>query len=761
MISSELGVELKTSDIFDRNTIDRLASHVTLLKKNEETETGKIDRENDAREHRPFETGLAKGRWILKEPIAVIGMSGRFPKCEDINEWWSHLVAGDDLTEDVSRWTLTEMTADGGRPVCSRGGFLQGIEMFDASFFNISGSEAQFIDPQQRLLLEEAWWALEDAGWTGNRVQGKDIGIYIGCSGEDYSRQAVGPGPAHAMWGKAMALLPARIAYFLDLRGPAMTVDTACSSSLVAVHLACQALWAQDISMALAGGVWVQCHPEFYEQGSRAGMLSARGKCYAFDDRADGFVPCEAVGVLVLKTLSQAIAEGDRILGVIKGIATNQDGFSNGITAPNPMAQQELQLAVHREFGIDPSTIQYVEAHGTGTSLGDPIEFRALSGAFASCSSAGQQCAIGSVKTNMGHAGAAAGVVGLMKVLMSMKHKTIAPIINFQNINREIDLSKGPFYFNTTPVEWPSNSRGPRRAAVNSFGIGGTNAHAVIEEPPAISKESSKRSHYPICISARTPELLVKQLEQFCKYCRSNPDERARDVSYTLLVGRRRHSHRLVLIAGSMSELHSLVIEALDKQQGRTEPRQRLYIASGAYAAADHENILKAAQRYLDGLDVAIDTLFAAERAYRVAVPRTIFAKQRFWVTRDSEEIDESGTAPANPSDTNAWLRSVLAKLLNWPLQKIDSNTNLYELGLDSIHAAEMQRMIEKTYHVRVPLASLMENPSVDSIATYIRTPPSVESEDKASRFAEALEQFRLGAVTLEQMENIAAQGRS
>jgi acyl transferase domain-containing protein/SAM-dependent methyltransferase len=757
MISSELGVSLNTSVLFDRNTIERLARHVTL-KKNEANTTPVIDTQNDAHGQRPFETVPTDRPRIQKEPIAIIGMSGRFPKCDDVDQWWSHLVAGDDLTEEVSRWPLEKVTLDDGRKVCSRGGFLQKIEMFDAGFFNISGTEAKFIDPQQRLLLEEAWWALEDAGWAGHKVQGKDVGIYIGCSGEDYSRQAVGLRPAHAMWGKAMALLPARLAYFLDLRGPAMAVDTACSSSLVAVHLACQALWTQDISMALAGGVWVQCDPDFYEQGSRAGMLSARGKCFAFDERADGFVPSEAVGVLVLKALSHATADGDRILGVIKGIGTNQDGFSNGITAPNPIAQQALQIKVHREFGIDPSTIQYVEAHGTGTSLGDPIEYRALSGAFESCLREEHRCAIGSVKANMGHAGAAAGVVGLMKVLMSMKHKTIAPIANFHNINREIDLSNGPFYFNTTAAEWPPNSCGLRRAAVNSFGIGGTNAHAVIDEAPPISTIAPSRSHYPICISARTPELLDTLLAQFCQYCCSHPDERARDVSYTLLVGRRPHSHRLAFIAGSMSELHLLVKQTLDVKLRQNALAPRPIIPSGEGLGADHEVIL-AAQRYLDGLDVDIDELFADERVHRVAVPRTIFEKQRFWITHDSDGSNDGGPSAGAPSDIKTWLRALLARLLSWPLHKIDSATNLYELGLDSIHAAEIQRTIESAYHVRVPLADIMENPTVDNIVASIHALPRALPERRTSQLDDALEQFRRGTLTLEQMENIAALG--
>ena len=352
--------------------------------------------------------------------IAIIGVSGRYAKADNVGKLWEHLALGTDLTEDVSRWDLKKCFDDGQEPIncCPRGSFLSDIDRFDPKFFDISGTEATYMDPQQRLFLEEAWKALEDAGHVGSEVEGSSCGVFVGCTTGDYPRLFRGKIPPQAYWATCVAVIPARISYYLNLRGPAVAVDTACSSSLVAIHLACQSLRNRETSMAVAGGVFLQCSPAFYSWGCCVGM-SPTGYCHTFDEQADGFVPGEGVGVVVLKRLNDALAHGDHIYGVIRGSGVNQDGATNGITAPSAASQAMLQREVFETFQIHPEEIQMVEAHGTGTKLGDPIECRALTEAFCSKTDKRAYCAIGSIKTNLGHTITAAGVTGVLKVLLS------------------------------------------------------------------------------------------------------------------------------------------------------------------------------------------------------------------------------------------------------------------------------------------------------------------------------------------------------
>jgi acyl transferase domain-containing protein len=298
---------------------------------------------------------------------------------------------------------------------------MNDIDLFDRQFFRISGVEARYMDPQQRLFLEQCWIALETGGFAGAKIEGAACGIYVGCSAGDYQMLFKGESPAQAFWGNANSLTPSRIAYYLNLQGPAVAVDTGCSSSLVAIHLACHGLWSHETEIALAGGVFIQCTPAFHLSAHRAGMLSPVGKCRAFDENAEGFVSGEGVGVIVLKRLSDALAAGDHIFGVIRGSSINQDGRSNGITAPSLQAQERLEREVYERFGIDPGRIQMIEAHGTGTRIGDPIEFEALDRAFRRFTKKEHYCALGSVKTNIGHTTSAAGIAGVLKILISLK----------------------------------------------------------------------------------------------------------------------------------------------------------------------------------------------------------------------------------------------------------------------------------------------------------------------------------------------------
>ncbi|MGS0763566.1 SDR family NAD(P)-dependent oxidoreductase [Syntrophomonas curvata] len=588
---------------------------------------------------------------IQQEPIAIIGMSGQFPQSRSLVEFWTHLANGTELTGEVTRWDLTEYYAEGSA-YCRHGSFLDYIDEFDARFFNISALEATYMDPQQRVFLEQSWHALEDAGYAGKGTKGRKCGVYVGYVGGDYHKLFEDNPPAQAFWGNSGSVIPARIAYYLDLKGPAIAVDTACSSSLVAVHLACQSLWNKETEMALAGGIFIQSTPEFYLKCNRAGMLSPSGHCHTFDDKADGFVPGEGAGVVVLKRLKEAITDGDHIYGVVRGTAINQDGNTNGITAPSALSQERLECSVYDDFNIKPEEIQMVEAHGTGTKLGDPIEYQALTRAFRKYTHKEEYCAIGSVKTNIGHAAAAAGIAGLIKILLSLQHKQIPPTLNFQSGNTNIQFEKSPFYVNTSLKDWKPGPNGKRCAVVSSFGFSGTNAHMVIEESPQLERQHAQRPGYMIVLSALSSEQLRRQVEQLVMFCEQESSVDCGDMSYTLLLGRKHHKHRLACVVRNQQELVKLFNRWLEKGQvaqvhvsevHENSRREQPSLAKFGNECilncqkADIENYLEnlsaIVELYVQGYELEYDQLFQNQQYSRIPLPAYPFARERYWVS--------------------------------------------------------------------------------------------------------------------------------
>ena len=389
-------------------------------------------------------------------------------------------------------------------------GRLEEYDLFDPLFFNISPTEAESMDPQQRLFLQACWHTIENAGYEARSLSGSKCGVFVGCAAGDYHQLSRRHQlSAQGFTGGATSILAARISYFLNLQGPCISIDTACSSSLVAIAQACDSLTSGASDLALAGGVYVMVGPEMHIKTSQAGMLSPEGKCFTFDERADGFVPGEGVGVVLLKRLADAERDHDIIHAVIHGWGVNQDGRTNGITAPNPESQTRLEQEVYDKFRIDPASIQLIEAHGTGTKLGDPIEVEGLRNAFKKYTRKKEYCALGSVKSNIGHCLAAAGVAGALKLILALKHKQLPPTINFERLNEHIDLTESPFYVNTRLQEWDLERGGRRQAAISSFGFSGTNAHMVIGICITFTSQSPFFSNYSkgkviIPLSART-----------------------------------------------------------------------------------------------------------------------------------------------------------------------------------------------------------------------------------------------------------------
>ncbi|AKJ29422.1 non-ribosomal peptide synthetase [Caldimonas brevitalea] len=654
-----LKIELDVTSLFDFPTVDRLTQHVVatygeLLHASQAAPAAPVAAPAEA----PREVPQASAG---KEPIAIIGMSGRFPQTDDVETFWRHLAEGHDLVEPVTRWDLSRYGAS-----CTAGGFLTDIAHFDPLFFNISGLEAAYMEPQQRIFLEEAWKALEDAGYAGESMDQRRCGVYVGCTNGDYlDLNSPAPYPAQAFWGNMSSIIPSRISYYLNLHGPALAVDTACSSSLVALHLACQGLWNQDTEMAIAGGVFVQCSPRLYIAGTRAGMLSPTGRCRSFDDAADGFVPAEGAGVLVLKRLRDAVADGDHIHGVIRATGINQDGTTNGITAPSAVSQQRLEQQVYDDFGLECESLQMLEAHGTGTKLGDPIEFQALTRAFRSRTDRQAFCALGSSKANIGHAQMAAGVIGVIKILLALKHRQIPPLVHYHRTNTNIALEGSPFYVNTDLRDWETPDGQPRRAAISSFGASGTNAHMVIEEAPAVPRPPHPTQPRLLALSARTASQLRQQAMQLAVYCQQHPELDLGDVSYTLLLGRRHFSHRLAVVADTPAALCACLQRWLDGQpadasalfvsvpkSGKPVARQDPSTRPDARDETPRQQLAAWARLFTAGSTVDPTALFGDRSYRRVPLPTYPFEREYHWA--DDKFLVNTGPAAQPGADVSS-----------------------------------------------------------------------------------------------------------
>jgi polyketide synthase PksM len=681
-INQALSIRLTSTSVFDYPTPNKLTAHILAQYRQDiETrldtsavseiaavappDTPSTDRSPGERSAQPQAEGdLTEPRRSPepsggRESIAIIGMSARYARAESVQELWRSLAQAEELVEEVTRWDLGKAYAAAQiHNGCRRGGLLRDIDRFDPLFFNISGTEAIYMDPQQRLFLQESWKALEDGGYAGASIGGRRCGVYVGCNGADYP-QLFGQQlpPAQAMWGSAPSILSARIAYMLDLKGPAITVDTACSSSMVAIHLACQALRSGETDLALAGGVYVQCTPAFYVIATQAGMLSPSGRCATFDERADGFVPGEGVGVVLLKRLRDALADGDHVYAVIRGSAINQDGATNGITAPNALSQEQLEREVYEGYGIHPEQIQMVEAHGTGTRLGDPIEYQALTRAFRHDTDKRHFCALGSIKTNIGHTTAASGVAGVIKAVLALQHRQIPPSLHFENGNAHIDMQDSPFYVNTKLRDWPVEVGKRRCAAVSSFGMSGTNAHLVLEEAPVSARSTALRPGYLLVLSARTAAQLTQQAERLVRHCEQTESIDCGNLSYTLLLCRKHFDHRLTCVAQDKQELLTSLRRWLQKGKAakvavavlpETERREQLSLRGygnhciqqcrdGAPGGQYLEHLSTIAELYLQGYELEYAQLFAGAGCSRIPLPTYPFANERYWVTPASE----------------------------------------------------------------------------------------------------------------------------
>jgi acyl transferase domain-containing protein len=673
-------------------------------------------------EIRELRAKLEQDEYRKREPIAIIGMGLRFPGASDLESFWLMLRNGVDAIAEVpaDRWDVDSYYHPDpdvpGKTSSRWGGFLKDIDKFDPDFFGISSKEAMVLDPQQRLLLEVAWEGLENAAVPPHELFGSPTGVFIGISNFDFLQeqlQKINPGRIDAYFatGGTHSTASGRISYVLGLRGPSISLDTACSSSLVAVHLACQSLRAGECEMALAGGVNLILRPELHINFSKTRVMAADGRCKAFDAGADGFVRSEGCGIVVLKRLSDALRDSDNILALIRGTAVNQDGRSSGLTAPNGPSQSDVIQSALANAGMDPSQVQFIEAHGTGTELGDPIEVHALAKVFGKDRSFSNPLLIGSVKTNLGHLEAAAGVAGLIKLVLSMRHGEIPPHLHLNRPNPLVAWDEIPIRVPTGGVPWPDN-QARRCGGVSSFGFSGTNGHVIVERSTA-DEDSSRRVEYGrsfglLAISGRTESALDEQIDRFIDYFTAHPDAGLEDVCYTACAGRTHFGHRAALIAGSVSD-------AIDKLRavrsrefsadvfvGRpadSTPSEPVFLSSGggnfnpehtpkeiqASSSKDDrddwkQRLAELARLYAGGAQVEWKSLYNGRKLRKTAIPTYPFQRDRYWFESSRElqeenrniatkDVEESGSAIPPEAGWNGESAGLLLRLADAPGQ--------------------------------------------------------------------------------------------
>lgn len=626
----------------------------------------------------------------LTNAIAIVGMSGKFPGADGVEAFWENLCAGKDTIslfsdEELLAAAVSKVQIDSSNYVKARG-ILDGIEMFDSDFFGLNAKEAQLTDPQHRLFLECAWEALENAGYCPDNYRGS-IGVYGGTSPSSYYLNNIHPnqqlrenfGDFLLRIGNDKDYLTTRVSYKLNIKGPSITIQTACSTSLVAICMACNHLLTYQCDMALAGGVAISV-PQTCGYNYQEGMIYSKdGRCRPFDAQAEGTVMSNGVGIVVLKRLQDAVADKDHIFSVIRGYGINNDGSGKlGYVAPSVQGQAEaISLAISMA-DVDPETITYVEAHGTGTILGDPVEIQGLAQAFNTTKK--QYCAIGSVKSNIGHTFEAAGVIGLIKATLALYHQKIPPSLHFQKPNPHIDFADTPFYINTSLKDWQESSH-PRRAGVSSFGIGGTNAHVILEEWQQKTSFNELMASYPLLLSAKTLTALKTMVINLGQYLQKHPEFSLTDIAYTLQVGRKIFEHTRVLVCRNREEAISLLTN---------------FDPNGHIATPD---------------------LYKDEMHHRVPLPSYPFEKKRCWVD-PLTTYQETAAVNVQCQSIEHMVKETWTELLG--IESIGIHDDFFQIGGDSLLAIEVATRLSKQFGISLGTQILLAQPTIAQLSKVI-----------------------------------------
>lgn len=729
-----------------------------------------------------------KAESAAEKPIAIIGMAGRMPEAENLEEFWANLRNGVDSVREIPEERRKELEAmvkafygdNFGELEYLTAAYLDRVDLFDPIFFNIPPGEAKVICPEQRLFLEVAWESLEDAGYSDRELYGAKAGIFVGFTNTDYSKLIRGYEPT-SVAGNVPSVTSARLAYIMNFSGPCPMIDTACSSSLVALHMACQALRSGDCEIALVGGVNIVLLPIKEYASNQMGIASPDGRCKTFDADANGVGGGEGVLSVVLKPLDKALKDRDHIYAVIKGSAVNNDGRSNGIAAPNALAQTRVIRDAWERAGISPETISYIEAHGTGTKLGDPIEIEGLTGAFRAHTAKTRFCPIGSLKTNIGHLDSAAGLSGLVKTVLALHHREIPPSLNFKTPNPFIDFANAPVYVNTEVRAWEAPY--PRRAGVNSFGISGTNCHVLIEEGPEVRREPEIAGERLFTLSAKTPKSLWGLVERYRKFL-TETTERFSDICFTANAGRGQYTYRLALVVKDMHDLHRKIelLATVGEQaewQGLKTAEEIYYSHSGGnagrglqtskakdpageYKVEKDADLRVVASTYVGGTLLNWIGYYQNIDVRRVALPTYVFDHRRLWVDYTApaepsiyDQINRLGYEGQSPQgkethtmtsisnagstqDTEAEVAAALVAELSeeelvylkvrqvWTdvlgYDELLPEADFFELGGNSLNAMQIIAKIHRALNVRIPLEEFLNHPTLEGMAKFILT---------------------------------------
>jgi amino acid adenylation domain-containing protein/non-ribosomal peptide synthase protein (TIGR01720 family) len=652
--------------------------------------------------------------------IAVIGYSCRMPMAENKDLFWERLRNGVNCVQPFpeNRRKDIESLADAipknkfkeGKKYWDAG-FLDNIDLFDNEFFRILPAEATIMDPQQRLFLELAHEAFEDAGYNKKRLKGSNTGVFLGDVINEY-RKIVPHVTASAVVGNISPFITSRVSYFYDLHGPTLNISTTCSTSLVAIHAACQAILSGECEMALTGAINLRLFPfELKDDPIDAlGITSEDGICRAFDNKANGIVRGEGGGAIVLKSYGKALEDKDHIYAVILGSSVNNDGRSSSVGAPNPSAQQQLLKETWKKCGINPRTIDYFEAHGTGTKIGDPIEIQAITKAMREYTEEKQFCGLGSVKTNLGHlTGGASGLAGLIKVLLSLKHKEIPPTLHFEEPNDLIDFPSTPIYITDKLKSWEQSNH-PRRAAVSAFGFNGTNCHLIVDEYEQTSAPQDQ-GEFLWTYSHQTLEGLKSTLTKHLSfYKRQKTELTAGNIAYTLSVGRDHYTYRTTILCSSLDHGIKSIEQLLNQDS--------------LIGVHNHENIvdprlIKTAQEYMSAKEINWDDFYTQSSFRRTPLPSYCYNKKRFWVESASYQDDDkeflmpSSTLESTVIhlDPESELKSVFQRIMG--LSTIQDTDNFFELGGDSLLGIQLINEIHRQFNKKITFQDLFDKPRI------------------------------------------------
>lgn len=673
------------------------------------------------------------------EKIAIIGMDGRFPESENLPEFWNNLTEGKDCITEVpkERWDWEKYYGAGkedGNVYCKWGGFLKDVDKFDPLFFHISPKEANFMDPHERIFLETAWHAIEDAGYTREELKESKVGVFASAMYGHYELFGVEETSKGAPLATSSLFsnIPNRVSYIMNFRGPSLFVETACSSSLEVLRLACDSIQNKECDMAIVGGVNLSLHENKYILLCQTNFLASDGRCRSFGEGGDGYVPGEACGVVVVKSLERAQKDGDHIYGVIDGIATNHGGKTNGYSVPNPKAQTELIQNVIELSQVPPESIGYIEAHGTGTALGDPIEITALNNAFHKYTDKKQFIRIGSVKSNIGHCEAASGMASIIKVLLMFQKKKLVPSLHSAIPNKEIAFEKTPFALQHRYEDWNTTSGMARRAGISAFGAGGTNLHAILEEYEdtlEAHREVNTDKNRLFVLSAKNQQALTRYAKAVIDFLKKeetmqNKNTLFADLVYTFQLGREELEHRLCIIASGTEELKNKLEAFLEQKEDKDILTGIVKkIKEQESITIKEKDLWEAAQFWVNGSRILWKEAYTLERPRKISAPNYPFDKERCWIKSRSNKEEVKAAEPvldkaSGKKQAIEYLKEVFGAELEIAADRIDSEQTFDRYGLDSVMVVNLTKTLEKRLG-EISKTIFFEYDTLDHLADY------------------------------------------